>query len=134
MLAVRNLSNWVNLSTPLGMLVATAGGARLRRGPRGLWLADGYRLRYPNGSAFTIGNVICTGHRDLNELFAARPGLVEHEESHSWQWTMCVGLPFLPLYLASSAWSLVRLGDPAIGNHFERQADLVDGGYVRPTD
>ena len=26
------------------------------------------------------------------------------------------------------------LGDPAIGNHFERQADLVDGGYVRPTD
>lgn len=130
MLAVRNAANWVNLSTPLGLLVAGVGGARIRRGPRGLFLADGYRWRFPDGGAFTVGNVICTRHDDIDELMAARPGLIEHEESHAWQWTMCVGLPFLPLYLGQVAWSQWRHGDPATGNFFERQADLVDGGYV----
>ncbi|ROR55390.1 hypothetical protein EDD41_2656 [Luteococcus japonicus] len=51
------------------------------------------------------------------------------EESHSWQWTLCAGLPFLPLYAACAAWSAVRHGNPASANFFECQADLADGGY-----
>ncbi|MEL4505373.1 hypothetical protein AAEX63_10490 [Luteococcus sp. H138] len=129
MILVRNAGNWLNLSTPLGLAVAVAGRARVRRGPRGLWFADGYRPSYPNGGAFTIGNVIATHHEDIDALFARRPGLLEHEESHAWQWTMCAGLPFLPLYGVMAAWSLVRHRDLATGNFFECQADLVDGGY-----
>lgn len=122
----------MNLSTPLGLAVATAGRARIRRGPRGLWLADGYRPRFPDGGAFTIGNVITTHHPDIEALFARRPGLLPHEESHSWQWTLCVGLPFLPLYAACTAWSALRCGDLAMANFFECQADLADGGYHQP--
>lgn len=130
MILMRNAGNWLNLSTPLGLAVARAGGARIRRGPRGLWLADGYRWKYPDGSAFTIGSVIATHHPDIDALFHRRAGLLAHEESHAWQWTMCAGLPFLPLYGAMAAWSALRHGDLATGNFFERQADLVDGGYL----
>ncbi|MEL4359423.1 MULTISPECIES: hypothetical protein [unclassified Luteococcus] len=131
MLLARTLGNWLNLSTPLGLSLALAGGARVRRGPRGLWLADGYRWRYPDGGAFTIGNVISTHHPDIDALFQRRDGLLAHEESHAWQWTMCAGLPFLPLYGAMTAWSLLRHGNLATGNFFECQAGLADGGYHR---
>ncbi|MGO4957211.1 hypothetical protein ACTQ49_08055 [Luteococcus sp. Sow4_B9] len=133
MLAVRNVGNWSNLSTPAGLIVARLGGARLRRGPRGLWFADGYRWGFPAGSAFTIGNVVTTGHPDLAALLARRPGLLEHEESHAWQWAMCAGLPFLPLYGSMALWSLLHHGDHATGNFFERQANLRDGGYPTGT-
>lgn len=83
MLAIRNAGNWINLSTPLGLAVAAAGGARLRRGPRGLWLADGYRWSFPKAGAFTIGNVVTTRYPDVEQLLQ-RPGLLAHEESHSW--------------------------------------------------
>jgi hypothetical protein len=40
------------------------------------------------------------------------------------------------LYVLASAWSLLRTGDPASRNIFERLAGLADGGYtehpVRP--
>ncbi|GAA1388537.1 hypothetical protein [Luteococcus peritonei] len=129
MVRVRQLGNWLNLSTPLGLAVALAGGARLRRGPRKLWLAEGYRLRFPVAGAFTIGNVVTTSRPDVVAYLAGHPGLLEHEESHSWQWTMCLGLPFLPLYATGCLVSQLRHGDLATGNPFERQADLVDGGY-----
>jgi hypothetical protein len=54
---VKTVANIVNLSTPLGLLVAAVGCARLRPGPRGLVLASGYRLPVPSAPAFTIGNV-----------------------------------------------------------------------------
>lgn len=130
---MRTVANWLNLSTPLGLAVARAGGARVRRGPRGLYLADGYRWRYPAGGAFTVGNVVCTRH-DMDDLLTRRPQLLPHEESHAWQWTMCAGLPFLPVYLTAMAWSLWRDGDPATKNWFERQADLFDGGYLHRHD
>ncbi|WP_238348208.1 hypothetical protein [Ornithinimicrobium pratense] len=127
--AARHLLNWVNLSTPLGLVLARAGGARLRRGPRRSILADYYRWAFPTGGAFTVGDVIISRH-DLDLLVARRPALFGHELTHSRQWAACQGLPFLPLYAASMAWSWLRTGDRASRSFFERQAGLEDGGYA----
>lgn len=126
---VRQLGNWLNLSTPLGLVIARLGRAVVRPGPRGLLLADGYRLGFPIALAFTVGNVLVTRGR-WDELLSARPGLLEHEEAHSWQWLGCGGLPFLPAYGACLAWSVLRSGDLAAHNAFERRAGLARGGYA----
>ena len=132
---LRLVGNTVNLTTPLGLGVALAGRARIRRGPRGLLIAEGYRLRFPVAGAFTVGSVITTS-RTVDELLARHPRLLEHEEQHAWQYLYCLGLPFLPAYGACLVWSVLRTGDRAARNFFERQADLAAGGYrdvpVRP--
>lgn len=125
---VRHLLNWVNLSTPLGLGVAALGGARIRRGPARCYLADHYRWAFPAAGAFTIGDVVVSRH-DLDRLTAHRPGLLEHELTHSRQWAACLGLPFLPLYVASMGWSWLRTGDRAARSVFERHAGLEIGGY-----
>ncbi|WP_203568543.1 hypothetical protein [Aestuariimicrobium ganziense] len=130
MVRVRNLANWCNLSTPLGLLVARLGGARVARGANGTWLADGYRSSFPVAGAFAVGSVLITAHPSWERLEAARPGTLAHEENHSWQWAYMLGLPFLPAYAASMGWSWLRTGDRASGNFFERAADLELGGYV----
>src|SRR5438128_2210129 len=131
----RRVGNWVNLSTPLGLAVARVGRATVSRGPRGLLLADGYRLGFPVASAFTVGNVLITSGR-WPALLADRPTLLQHEEGHTWQWFGCLGLPFLPAYTAAMAWSVIRTGDRSASNVFERRAGLALGGYrdapVRP--
>jgi len=124
----RHLMNWVNLSTPLGLLVARAGGSRLRRGPARTYLADYYRWTFPTGGAFTVGDVIITRH-DLDLLAQRRPTLFGHELVHSQQWARFFGLPFLPLYVGSMAWSWLRTGDRAARSFFEREAGLETGGY-----
>jgi hypothetical protein len=132
---LRLVGNLVNLTTPLGLGVALAGGARVRRGPRGLFLGEGYRLRFPVAGAFTIGSVITTS-RTWDELSTRDPRLFEHEERHTWQYLYCAGLPFFPAYAVCLVWSVLRTGDRAARNFFERQADLAAGGYrdapVRP--
>lgn len=132
---VRLLGNAVNLSTPSGLLVAMVGRSRIRRGPRGLVLADHYRPRFPVAGAFTVGNVIVTG-KDWDQLDEALPELFAHEEAHTWQYLVCLGLPYLPIYAACMAWSVLRTGDRASANVFERRAGLAVGGYreqpVRP--
>lgn len=125
---MRHVLNWVNLSTPLGLLVAKVGGARIRRGPARSYLADYYRWTFPAGGAFTVGDVVLTRH-DLDLLAARRPTLLGHELVHSTQWAYCIGLPFLPLYAASMGWSWLRTGDRAARSFFERQAGLGTGGY-----
>lgn len=125
---LRHLANWVNLSTPLGLLVARAGGAAIRRGPRRLYLGERYRWRFPAAGAFTVGDVVITRH-DVEALIARHPFLLQHEEAHSRQWAACLGLPFLPLYVASMGWSWLRTGDRATRSVFERRADLAKGGY-----
>ena len=129
---VRRLGNLVNLSTPLGLAIAKAGRARLRPGPRGLVLAEGYRLPFPVAGAFTVGNVLLTSGR-WEDWARHRPELLEHEEAHSWQWFAWAGLPFLPAYGACLAWSVLRSGDRAAHNAFERRAGLQRGGYT-PVD
>lgn len=126
---LRLAGNTANLSTPLGLGVAVLGRARIRRGPRGLVLADRYRFSFPVASAFTIGNVLLTAG-DWSELSRRRPQLLAHEEGHTWQYLYCLGLPFFPLYGLSLAWSWLRTGDHATGNFFERRAGLMSGGYA----
>ncbi|MDR2986928.1 MAG: hypothetical protein LBV34_19030 [Nocardiopsaceae bacterium] len=120
--------NWANGSTAFGLVIARVGNARVADGPRGLYLAGGYRFGFPVAGAFTIGNVVVS-KGDWVQLRMEHPELVSHEEQHSWQWAVCGGLPFLPLYGAALAWSWVRTGDPASRNVFERNAGLVSGGY-----
>jgi hypothetical protein len=132
---VRLVGNMVNLTTPIGLLVAIIGGARIRRGPRGLFVGEGYRLKFPVASAFTIGSVITTT-RTWPELLRHNPRLLEHEEGHTWQYLYCIGLPFYPAYGVCMAWSMLRTGDRAARNFFERKAGLASGGYpdkpIRP--
>lgn len=131
MTRIRNLGNWCNLSTPLGLAVAASGRARVRRGPDGLWLAEGYRLPFPVAGAFTIGSVIVTAAPSWDDLAARRPGLLDHEVHHTWQWAYSLGLPYLPLYALSMGWSWLRTGTRASANVFERAAGLERGGYRR---
>ncbi|PWJ25508.1 hypothetical protein ATK17_1638 [Branchiibius hedensis] len=132
---IRAIVNAVNGSTATGLMVAVAGRAALRRGPRGLILAQGYRLPVPPAPAFTLGNVIVARY-DWDLLNEHRPQLLVHEEKHTTQYAVCGGLLYLPLYVAASGWSWLRTGDVASRNVFERGAGLVDGGYreqaVRP--
>lgn len=132
---IRAIANAVNGSTAAGLLVAVAGRCALRRGPRGLILAQGYRLPVPPAPAFTVGNVVIARY-DWDLLNQHRPQLLVHEEKHTTQYAVCGGLLYLPLYVVASAWSWVRTGDVASRNVFERGAGLLDGGYheraVRP--
>jgi hypothetical protein len=129
---VRQLVNLLNLSTPLGALVAVLGGARLRPGPDGLILAEGYRARFPGAGApaVTIGNVVLL-RMDVRTA-SASPGLLAHESRHASQYALWLGLfGFLPAYLLAAAWSWWHTGNFALRNAFEVRAGLVDGGYVR---
>mgnify|MGYP000881339281 CR=1 FL=1 len=126
---VRAVGNALNLTTPLGLLVALAGRATLRLGPEALVVAEGYRLPLPKAGAFTVGGVVLVPGGLLAGVELRQPGTLAHESRHAWQYFWCVGLPFLPLYALASGWSWLRRGDPASGNWFERNAGLVTGGY-----
>ena len=123
----RQVANALNTSTALGLLVAKLGGARLARGPEGLVLAHGYRLRVPTAPAFTLGNVVVM--RAGPELLVRRPRLLGHESRHATQYAFLLGPVMLVPYLCAAAWSWIRTGDPASRNVFERRAGLADGGY-----
>jgi len=123
---VRMIVNFVNLSTPLGLLIALAGGCKTRRGTDGLYLSCGYRIPFPLAPAFTVGNVIL--YRDAEE-FDGRPELLGHEARHATQYAWCLGLPMLPMYALAAGISLALSGDPASYNPFERLAGLAAGGY-----
>ncbi|MGT2426053.1 hypothetical protein [Amnibacterium kyonggiense] len=79
----------------------------------------------------TVGNVVLVPGR-LADLVAALPHVLDHESRHASQWLRWGGLPFLPAYLLGAGWSLLRTGDRAAGNPFERAAGLADGGYSEP--
>ncbi len=126
---VRSLGNVVNLTTPLGLAVAKVGRASIQQGPHGLLLGEGYRLPFPIAGAFTIGDVVTTGGT-WEVMLSRYPHLLRHEEGHAWQYFWCGGLPFYPLYAVSMAWSMLRTGDRAARNFFERRAGLELGGYL----
>lgn len=129
---LRLVINVVNLSTPLGLLVALIGRARVTRAPDGLFVARGYALAVPPAPAFTIGNVIVVRLDDA--ALARRPRLLIHEARHSTQYAWCLGVVMLPLYLAAAGWSWLRARDFSSYNLFERLAGLEDGGYPQPPD
>jgi hypothetical protein len=126
---LRFVGNYINLSTLVGLGVAKIGRAEIKRGPRGLYLGEGYRLKLPIAGAFTIGNVITTS-RTWDGMLAKYPYLIKHEEGHTWQYLYCLGLPYYIPYVIFMGWSVLRTGDRAARNFFERQAGLAIGGYV----
>lgn len=125
---LRQIANLLNGSTPLGLLLAELAGTRTVGGPRGLVIATGYAWRLPFAGAFTVGNVVI--YRAGPDAAFANPVLLHHEERHSTQYAWCLGAPFFVFYFLAAAWSLLRTGDPASGNPFERRAGLAAGGYV----
>ena len=127
---MRQLANVLNATTPLGLLLAGCARTPVRRGPRGLLIATGYRWRLPFAGAFTVGNVVL--FRAGPDEALANPVLLRHEERHSTQYAWCLGLPFLPLYFLAAGWSLARTGNPGSRNVFERRAGLQAGGYPEP--
>lgn len=132
---VRSVVNVVNLSTPLGLLLALAaarpsgGGPRLRGAGNGLLVAGGYRPPVPVASAFTVGNVILV-RGDASGLLSS-PRLLRHEARHATQYAWCLGVVMIPLYLVCAGASMALCGDWASFNPFERLAGLADGGYDR---
>lgn len=137
---VRAIANWVNLSTPAGLLVARVGPGLPRRARNGMWLVHGYHLPVPPAPAFTLGSVVFL-RAGLPELGRDPVGsvprrLLDHEERHVTQYAWCGGVLMPVAYVAAAGWSWLRTGDFASRNVFERRAGLADGGYrerpVRP--
>ncbi|MDQ6739859.1 MAG: hypothetical protein M3021_05715 [Actinomycetota bacterium] len=126
---LRMAVNLLNLSTPLGILLARLTRTQLQPGPDGLVFATGYRPLLPTAGAFTVGNVVF--YRANRCFIDAQPRLLGHESRHCTQYACCLGLPFLPLYGLGALWSLWRTGEPGSRNPFERQAGLDAGGYQR---
>jgi hypothetical protein len=125
---IRLVVNLLNLSTPLGLLIALIGASGVRRGPRGLFVCDGYRPPVPDAPAFTVGNVVLL--RDARDL-DAQPRLLAHEDRHATQYAFCLGPVMIILYLVCAGVSLLLSGDIASYNPFERLAGLEDGGYQK---
>ncbi|MCC3277142.1 hypothetical protein LJ753_14835 [Arthrobacter sp. zg-Y20] len=127
-LRVRRWANIVNLSTPAGLALARFTGCRVRPGPNGVLLAEGYPLALPRAAAFTVGNVILYPGSTARRITADNSPLLRHEMRHSTQYAL-LGPFFLPLYAAASVLSRAAAGDPASANPFERLAGIHDGGY-----
>lgn len=127
---IRELVNWINGSTLLGMAAAGVSRTRLSRGSNGLFIGHGYRLAVPprRNRAFTLGNVVLCRYSDAE--LANHPTLLVHEARHATQYAWCLGVVMLPLYFLAAGWSWIRTGDPASRNVFERRAGLADGGYT----
>ncbi|WP_285775303.1 hypothetical protein [Microtetraspora sp. NBRC 13810] len=123
----RQVVNFVNLSTPLGLLVAVLGRARLTPGPDGLVFAYGYRIPFPVARAFTLGNVVLTKY-DADFLGGV---LLRHESRHATQYACCLGVLMLPLYVLAVVLSVAICGHHGSWNLFEWLADLDEGGYER---
>jgi hypothetical protein len=125
---LRRIGNLFNLSTVLGVLLATAGRARIHRGPHGLLLAERCRLPLFGAGAMTIASVVLTSGT-FASLVGRLPRVLDHESRHATQW-LALGLLLLPAYALGALWSVLSTGDRAAGNPFERAAGLADGGYA----
>ena len=88
---------------------------RLERTDDGLFVATGLPTWSYGRGGTTVGGVYLTTDN-------VTPASLEHEEVHRRQWQR-FGLMLLPLYYAS--------GRDPLKNHFEIDADLVKGGYVK---
>ena len=129
---LRSAANWVNLSTPAGLLLARVGADAPRRARNGLLVSHGYRLPIPPAPAFTLGNVVLLRapvRPGTDPIAEIRVPQLAHEERHATQYALCGGIVMPALYVAAAGWSWLRTGDFASRNVFERRAGLADGGY-----
>jgi hypothetical protein len=128
---VRTAVTAVNLTTAVGLLVAKAGGARIRRGRDGILIGENYRRRMPPATCFTVGSVIMCRRSAEWLLAEERSALFGHESRHAGQYAW-LGPLFWPAYWTACGWSHAATGSWGARNVFERRAGLAAGGY--PTD
>ena len=128
--AVRSVVTAINGTTLIGIAVAKAGGATLRRAGDGRLIAEGYRLKVPKQSCFTMGSVILTKRSADWLLHEQHVDLLDHETKHVFQYAL-LGPLFWPAYWLACGWSYARTGTYGLRNVFERHAGLESGGYVR---
>lgn len=127
--AVRTALTAVNGTTLAGLGLAALCGARIRRGPGGILIAEGYRRRMPPATCFTVGSVIITRRTADWLLHESRAGLLAHESRHAGQYAV-LGPLFWPAYWASCGYSWAVTGTFGARNAFERHAGLERGGYA----
>lgn len=127
---VRTVINWLNLSTPIGLLIARLSGTPTRPVGRGVRVGTGYPWPFPVATAFTVGSVVLTPRPE--DWLARRPRLLQHEDRHVTQYAWLLGPVMLVLYGLCAGVSWVLAGDHSSYNPFERLAGLDDGGYPAP--
>jgi len=125
----RTVLTAANGTTGVGLLVALAGGAKIRRGRGGIFIAEGYRRKIPPATCFTVGSVILTRRESGWLLDAGRCELFDHESRHAGQYAV-LGPLFWPTYWLACGYSYARTGSFATRNAFERHAGLAAGGYL----
>ncbi|AGZ46433.1 hypothetical protein [Actinoplanes friuliensis] len=128
--AFRTALTAVNGTTLAGLGLAVLSGARLRRAPGGILIAENYRHRMPPATCFTVGSVIITRRTADWLLHESRSELLAHESRHAGQYAV-LGPLFWPAYWASSGYSWAMTGTYGTRNAFERHAGLERGGYRR---
>jgi hypothetical protein len=126
--AARTVATVLNGTTPAGLLIAVATGARLRRGPGGVLIAEGYRGPVPRQTCFTVGSVIMTRRTAEWLLHEQHADLLAHETRHVTQYAV-LGPLFWPAYWLACGWSYALTGSYGVRNAFERHAGLAAGGY-----
>ena len=124
----RTLLTAVNGTTLVGLGIAALTGARIRRGPGGILVAEGYRRKVPPATCFTIGSVIITRRTAEWLLDERRSGLLAHESRHAGQYAV-LGPLFWPAYWVFCGYSWAATGTYGARNVFERHAGLERGGY-----
>ncbi len=125
---VRTALTAVNGTTLVGLGLAVLTGARIRRAPGGIMVAEGYRLKAPPATCFTVGSVIITRRSADWLLDERRAGLLAHESRHAGQYAV-FGPLFWPAYWACCGYSWTMTGTYGARNAFERHAGLERGGY-----
>jgi hypothetical protein len=124
----RTLLTAVNGTTLVGLGVAALTGTKVRRGPGGILIAEGYRRKVPPATCFTIGSVIITRRSAEWLLHESRAALLAHESRHAGQYAV-LGPLFWPAYWALCGYSWALTGTYGTRNAFERHAGLEHGGY-----
>ena len=124
----RTLLTAVNGTTLVGLGIAVLTGTKMRRGPGGILIAEGYRRRVPPATCFTVGSVIITRRTAEWLLDESRAGLLAHESRHAGQYAV-LGPFFWPAYWASCGYSWATTGSYGARNAFEKHAGLASGGY-----
>jgi hypothetical protein len=118
----------VNLTTAVGLVVAKAGGAQLRRGRNGILIGENYKRKMPPATCFTVGSVIMCRRSAEWLLAEERSALFGHESRHAGQYAW-LGPVFWPAYWTACLWSYATVGSWGSRNLFERRAGLAAGGY-----
>jgi hypothetical protein len=125
---LRTVLTALNGTTLVGLALARASGATIRRGRDGVLIAENYRGRFPTQTCFTVGSVVLTRRTADWLLHEHHTDLFGHESRHVSQYAL-LGPLFWPAYWLACGWSYALTGSYGTRNVFERHAGLAGGGY-----